>query len=148
MRTTICLVLLGCGLLSAAPGAQQAPPAQPPTPPLTFKVEVNYVEIDAVVTDEQGAFVRNLTKDDFQVVEDGKPQPLSVFAPVDIPIERADPPLYTKTAIPPDVATNRVPFEGRVFVIVIDDLHITFSRTPRARAAARQFIERYVGTND
>ncbi len=148
MRTTICLVLLGCGLLSAAPGAQQAPPAQPPTPPLTFKVEVNYVEIDAVVTDEQGAFARNLTKDDFQIVEDGKPQTLSVFAPVDIPIERADPPLYAKTSIPPDVATNRTPFEGRVFVVVIDDLHINFARTSRVRAAARQFIERYVGTND
>jgi VWFA-related protein len=148
MRTRIRLVLLACGLLAAAPAAQQPPAAQPPSPPLTFKVEVNYVEIDAVVTDDQGNFVRNLTKDDFQVVEDGKPQALSVFASVNIPIERADPPLFAKTSIPPDVATNRTPFEGRVFVIVIDDLHINFSRTSRVRAAARQFIERYVGTND
>jgi VWFA-related protein len=148
MRTRILLVLLACGLLSAAPRAQQPPPAQPPSPPLTFKVEVNYVEIDASVTDEQGNFVRNLTKDDFQVVEDGKPQTVSAFASVDIPIERADPPLFAKNLIPPDVASNRTPFEGRVFVIVIDDLHINFSRTPRVRAAARQFIERYVGTND
>jgi VWFA-related protein len=148
MKTTISVVLLAAGLLAAAPVAQQPPPAQPPSPPLTFKVEVNYVEIDAVVTDEQGNFVRNLTKDDFQVVEDGKPQTLSVFANVDIPIERADPPLFAKASIPPDVATNRTPFEGRVFVIVIDDLHINFARTSRVRAAARQFIERYVGTND
>jgi VWFA-related protein len=148
MNTRICLVLLACGLLSAAPVAQQPPAAQPPSPPLTFKVEVNYVEIDAVVTDDQGNFVRNLTKDDFQVVEDGKPQAVSVFADVNIPIERADPPLYAKASIPPDVATNRTPFEGRVFIIVIDDLHINFSRTSRVRAAARQFVERYVGTND
>src|SRR3954469_25453100 len=139
MSTRICVVLLACGLLSAAPRAQQPAPAQatpaqpaagqPPSPPLTFKVEVNYVEIDAVVTDEKGTFVRDLTKDDFQVLEDGKPQAVSVFADVDIPIERADPPLYRKTSIPPDIATNRTPFEGRVFVIVIDDLHINFSRT-------------------
>src|SRR5437762_1212689 len=148
MSTRISLVLLACGLLSAAPTAQQPPAAQPPSPPLTFKVEVNYVEVDASVTDEQGNFVRNLTRDDFQVVEDGKPQTVSVFADVNIPIERADPPLYTKTSIPPDIATNRTPFEGRVFVIVIDDLHINFARTARVRAAARQFIERYVGTND
>ncbi len=148
MNTRICLVLLACGLLSAAPVAQQPPAAQAPSAPLTFKVEVNYVEIDAVVTDDQGNFVRNLTKDDFQVVEDGKPQAVSVFADVNIPIERADPPLYAKASIPPDVATNRTPFEGRVFIIVIDDLHINFSRTPRVRAAARQFVERYVGTND
>jgi VWFA-related protein len=148
MNTRISLVLLASGLLSAAPLAQQPPPAQPPSPPLTFKVEVNYVEIDAVVTDAQGNFVRNLTKDDFQVVEDGTPQTVSAFANVDIPIERADPPLFAKNVIPPDVATNRTPFEGRVFVIVIDDLHINFARTPRVRAAAKQFIERYVGTND
>jgi VWFA-related protein len=165
MSTRIFVVLLACGLLAAAPRAQQAPPAQPPAtpsptsqsaapqpaagqPPLTFKVEVNYVEVDAVVTDEQGNFARNLTKDDFQIVEDGKPQTVSAFADVNIPIERADPPLYAKTAIPPDVTTNRTPFEGRVFVVVIDDLHINFSRTSRVRAAARQFIERYVGTND
>jgi VWFA-related protein len=148
MNTRICLVLLACGLLSAVPVAQQPPAAQAPSAPLTFKVEVNYVEIDAVVTDDQGNFVRNLTKDDFQVVEDGKPQSVSVFADVNIPIERADPPLYAKASIPPDVATNRTPFEGRVFIIVIDDLHINFSRTPRVRAAARQFVERYVGTND
>src|ERR671931_1087714 len=97
MRTRISLVLLACGLLSAVPVAQQPPAAQPPSPPLTFKVEVNYVEIDAVVTDEQGNFVRNLTKDDFQVLEDGKPQTVSAFASVDIPIERADPPLFAKT---------------------------------------------------
>src|SRR5256885_10890369 len=121
MRTTISFVLLTCGFLSVTPLAQQPPAGQPPSPPLTFKVEVNYVEIDAVVTDEQGAFVRNLTKDDFQIVEDGKPQTLSVFAPVDIPIERADPPLYAKASIPPDVATNRTRFEGRAFVVVIDD---------------------------
>ncbi len=149
MKTRFFAVLLACGLVAAVLSAQQAPPppAQPPSP-LTFKVEVNYVEIDAVVTDEQGNFVRNLSKDDFQIVEDGKPQTLSVFSKVDIPIERADPPLFAKAALPPDVATNRTPFEGRVFVIVIDDLHIGLSRTPRVRTAARQFVERYVGAND
>jgi VWFA-related protein len=139
MRTTIALMLL-------ATLAQQPPP--PTQPPVTFKVEVNYVEIDANVTDAQGNFVRALTKDDFQLIEDGKPQALTAFSMVDIPIERVDPPLFSKTAIPPDVVSNRTPFEGRVFVLVLDDLHTRFSRTGRTRAAARQFIERYVGAND
>lgn len=136
-------------LLLIAAVAQAPAPAQPPAqPPVTFKVEVNYVEIDASVTDAQGAFVRTLTRDDFQVLEDGKPQTLTAFSMVDIPIERADPPLFAKTAIPPDVATNRTPFEGRVFVLVIDDLHTRGYRTIRTRSAARQFVERYVGAND
>jgi VWFA-related protein len=138
MRNTTLLMLLA--VLAQAPAPQQ--------PPVTFKVEVNYVEIDASVTDAQGNFVRTLSKDDFQITEDGKPQALTAFSMVNIPIERVDPPLFSKTAIPPDVVSNRTPFEGRVFVLVLDDLNTRFSRTARSRAAARQFVERYVGAND
>ena len=135
-------------LLLAAALLQAAPRPQSPQPPVTFKVEINYVEIDANVEDTQGNFVRNLTRDDFQVVEDGKPQALTAFSMVDIPIERADPPLFAKTAIPPDTVTNRTPFEGRVFMLVMDDLQTRFNQTARSRAAARQFVERYIGAND
>jgi len=144
MRIPTVLALLAV-LAQAAP-----PPAQPtpPQPPVTFKVEVNYVEIDASVTDAQGNFVRDLTRDDFQIVEDGKPQALTAFSMVDIPITRPDPPLFLKTAIPPDVVTNRTPFEGRVFVLVLDDLNTRLQRTARTRQAARQFVERYIAAND
>jgi VWFA-related protein len=142
MRSTIPLILLA--ILAQAP----APSQVPSQPPVTFKVEVNYVEIDANVTDAQGNFVRSLTKDDFQITEDGKPQALTVFSMVDIPIERVDPPLFAKAAIAPDVVSNRKPFEGRVFVLVMDDLHTRFNQTARTRLAARQFVERYVGAND
>src|SRR5436190_13999788 len=119
MRTTIALMLFA--VLAQTPA--------PPQPPVTFKVEVNYVEIDANVTDAQGKFVRALTRDDFQVLEDGKPQALTVFSMVDIPIERPDPPLFSRAAIPPDVVTNRTPFEGRIFVLVMDDLNTRFNLT-------------------
>ncbi len=152
MRHTFWPTLLAVAAAAGVVGAQQAP-APPPRPDaqppaVTFKVEVNYVEIDAVVTDAQGNFARNLTKDDFQVTEDGRPQTLSIFSPVDIPIEHADPPLFAKTSIPPDVVSNRTPFEGRMFVLVLDDMNTRFHRTARTRMAARQFVERYVGAND
>ena len=141
----LCLAVLLAQTQTPQP---QAPQPQAPQPPITFKSEVNYVEIDARVTDAQGNFVRNLTRDDFQLVEDGHPQALTAFSMVDIPVERPDPPLFAKTAIPPDVVSNRTPFEGRVFVLVMDDLNTKFGDTSRTRAAARQFVERYVGSND
>jgi VWFA-related protein len=152
MRNKLLLILSALSVLTVGPDAQQ-PPAAPPRPDaaqpaVTFKVEINYVEIDAVVTDSQGNFARNLTKDDFQVTEDGKPQALSIFAPVEIPIERADPPLFAKTTIPADVVSNRTPFEGRVFLLMIDEMNTRFQRTPRTRAAAKLFVERFVGAND
>lgn len=151
MRTCTSL-LLALALVSVAVGAQQPtqPAAQPGAqgPAVTFKVEINYVEVDAVVTDGQGNFAKDLKKEDFQVFEDGKPQTLSIFTPVEIPIERVDPPLFAKAAIRSDVASNRTPFEGRVFVLVLDDENTRFQRTARARVAAKQFVERYVGAND
>ena len=129
-----------------APQAPPAPAGQPPA--VTFRVEINYVEVDAHVTDAQGKFVRNLTKEDFEVTEEGKPQQLSVLSLVDIPVERPDAPLFSPTTIPPDVADNHKEFNGRVFVIVLDDLQTLFGRSARVKAAAKQFIERYLGEND
>ena len=60
-------------------------------PGVTFQTEVTYVDVDASVTDEQGQFVANLTKEDFQVFEDGKPQKIDTFSLVEIPLERAGP---------------------------------------------------------
>jgi VWFA-related protein len=123
--------------------------AQPPQQPtVTFKVEVNYVEVDAVVTDGQGTFVRGLTKDDFEISEEGKPQAITAFSRVDIPIARADPPLFRASAVEPDVASNRQEFDGRVFIIVLDDVWTDPSRSRLVRAAATQFVRRFVGAND
>jgi VWFA-related protein len=65
---------------------------QPPNqgqPPVTFRVEINYVEVDAFVTDAQGNIVSDLTANDFELLEDGKPQKISTFSLVNLPIERA-----------------------------------------------------------
>ena len=134
------------------PGQQPPPPPPPPAQPSqqqpTFKVRVDYVEVDVVVTDRQGNLVRDLKKEDFQVLEDGKGQTINTFTQVDIPVERADRPLFAESPIEPDVKTNERPFDGRVYVMVIDDLHTRFGRTVRVKAAAKQFIERRLGAND
>src|SRR5205823_6545662 len=59
-------------------------------PPVTFKVEISYVDVDVVVTDAQGNVVTGLTKDDFDLFEDGHPQNIDMFTPVDIPMLRQD----------------------------------------------------------
>jgi len=130
----------------------QATPAQDPATaqaqPPTFKAQVEYVEVDVIVTDAQGRPVAGLTKDDFQVSEDGKRQTITNFAVVDIPVERPDRPLFQPDPIEPDVASNERPFDGRVYVMVLDDYHTHALRTQLVKNAAKQFIQRSLGAND
>src|SRR5262245_55589316 len=101
------------GATSGQPAGQPARPGgTPPPTPVTFKTEVNYVEVDALVTDAQGNFVAGLTKDDFEVLEDNKPQKIELFTEIDIPVEKPQRFLYSQRVIPPDTKTNRDPFQG------------------------------------
>src|SRR5215213_917642 len=134
--------------LAAGHLAAQGQPAQPQQPPITFRAEINYVEVDARVLDRTGTFVSGLQAQDFEVLEDGKPQKVSALSLVNIPLERAERPLFASKPIEPDVRTNLQGADGRIYVIVLDDLHTAPLRSQRIKAAARQFIERYVGAND
>ena len=140
-------------ILAVAPGpvgnAQQPPASRGATQPrVTFKTDVNFVEIHAVVTDERGNLVRDLAKDDFEVFEDGKPQTPSVFSLVDLPIERPLTPSFATQPVEPDVRSTARSFDGRLYVLVLDDLHTTALRSQLVRNAAKRFIQQYVGVND
>jgi VWFA-related protein len=100
------------------------------------------------VTDQQGRFVRDLKKEDFQVFEDNKAQTVSAFALVDIPIERAVRPLFAAQPIEPDVKTNARPFDGRIYIAVLDDLHVQPLHTQNVRRVMRKFILEKLGAND
>jgi len=153
------LAALSGGLLAAQQQPVSQAPAPPPQaqqpaqqtpvdqPPVTFRVEVNYVEVDALVTDADGKPITNLTKDDFELFEDGKKQDVATFALVNIPIERAERPLFASGPVQPDVQTNDH-IEGRIYLLVLDDLHTDVTRSPRVKAAATRFIENNFGTND
>ena len=139
-------LIAACVAATAMVAAQAQQPAPEPQAP-TFRVEVNYVEVDASVTDAQGNPVTDLTIDDFEVLEDGRPQKITAFSQVNLPIARADQPLFTAGPIEPDVQSN-ASVDGRIYLIVLDDLHTTFSNSVRTKAAVKQFIDRNLGAND
>ena len=137
--------------LSAGPSglAQQASQQSKPVPSggqpaATFKSEVGVVEINAVVTDAAGNFVRDLTKDDFQVYEDGRLRPFSLFSLVDMPLSSP----VRVSAPESDVRTLAESQGGRVYVVVLDDLHTAPLRTALLKAAARRFVEQYFYPGD
>ena len=149
---TAAVIMSSIGLAGQqpAPAGAQAPAQRPDPqmPPVTFRSEVNYVEVDAVVRDGQGSFVRDLRQGDFQVFEDGVPQTVTAFSLIDIPVTLSERALFLPEDLEPDVRSNTGPPEGRLYVLLLDDIHTDAMRSVRVRQAARQFIERNLGAND
>ena len=139
------LIAFGVGILQTPAIKAQNPQG---APSVTFQVEVNYVDVDTVVTDEKGNFITGLTRDDFEVFEDGKPQKIDMFSFVEIPVEKGTPFLVANRPVVGDSQSNRQPFAGRVYVIVLDDLDVSMQRTVIVKKSARQFVEQYMGAND
>ncbi len=108
-RTTIAVVTaLAVILGQPLAGQQQNPPAP------TFRSNVNLVLVDVVVRDRRGNVVSGLKADDFQLLEDGKPQQILTFAFEQIqnnaqPVERASLLAGTTTAGAPRVTAPAAP---------------------------------------
>ena len=88
------LTLLPLLLAALALHAQQTPPAAPAKAAdpdqqetTTIKKDVNVVNVLATVRNKQGQIVNTLTKDDFKLEDDGRPQIIRYFAKVtDLPL--------------------------------------------------------------
>ena len=130
-------------ILASTPllAAQSAPPrqAQPQEPVATFRSSVRAIQVDAVVTDADGNPVKGLTEDDFEIIEKGKPQAITTFEAVDIPIESQPPDLGDS-----DVVTNEG--DGRIYLIAIDD--ISAANATLAKKWMRMFFAEHFGPSD
>lgn len=86
-------------------GPQKPPPSQQPVPPqppvgnqqsekpreqrkpqVTISVESTLVNIDAVVTDQDGNILPSLKKENFRVLDNGQTQQITNFAPTEAPV--------------------------------------------------------------
>ena len=138
------IAALACAA-ATAPSAQAPAPEQPPQPP-TFRLEANFVRVDVYPTAD-GSPVRDLTRADFQVLEDGVPQEIETFERVEIagrtPIEqRRD---------PNTVAQMRAEAENpraRVFVIFLDTFHTEIAGSHRMQRSLVTMLDRMLAPDD
>src|SRR5499426_2224860 len=84
-RTLVSLALIA--LLGAALVAAQAP--APGGRVAVFKSGVDVVNLAVTVTDDKGRFITDLGEVDFEVLEEGVRQPLTIFTREDLPVSLA-----------------------------------------------------------
>src|SRR5688500_3808930 len=146
------VALLAAAIVSAQQTPQQGGATQQSSagqrPAVTFRTETNFVEVHAIVTDQKGAFVKDLAREEFEVYEDGRLQSPTVFSLVDVPLEKPFVPLNATAPIEPDVRATTRTFDGRIYILLLDDLHTNVTRTNNVREVAKRFINEYLGVND
>jgi VWFA-related protein len=143
-RFVLCVAIL----LGEIARAQQ-PAQQPPLP--TFQSAVTLVTSDVVVRDRRGQFQANLTRNDFELFEDGVKQQLTSFLLVSggrvyQSPGGAQPAAREGIVMPSSRPVNDA--AGRIFIFVIDDLHLNARDTPRLRQLFRQITKELVHDGD
>jgi VWFA-related protein len=152
-RRTPLFILSTVALLAAAGRAQDTGTRDKGTqePALAFPTEIEQVTVDVVVVDKKGQPVTDLTRDDVEVYENGVRQTITSFdrfevappaAPVPPATEEAEAPPAPLPSPPLPVSTNTDEHEGqgRTFVVVFDDVHLTPYTAQQARAAFGEFL--------
>jgi VWFA-related protein len=113
---------------------------QQANPPGVIRITVNLVQVDAVVTDSKGHQVTNLKREDFEILEDGRPQDITNFSYVHI---------ASKTGAPGTPLAPLRPQEARrTIVFVVDDLCLSFEDTYYVRRALKKFLNEQMQPGD
>lgn len=134
-------VLAAALLVGARPAEEQAPPEIP--------AEAELVRLDVVVTDGRRP-VTGLSRDDFAVLEDGRPQEITQFEVFVRPRggegELVRDPTTGPAPARADEAATAPP--ARHVVLAIDDLHISLGNLSRIKEALLGFVESELGPGD
>jgi VWFA-related protein len=129
---------------SQAPVAAQKPDTSRPMPPVSERVEVSVTNVDVVVTDSKGNRVSGLTKNDFEVFQDGVPQTITNFYAVaggKLVLEDGK-----TVALDSPAAASEVPQQLKTrYVVYIDNLNIQPQNRNRMFKSLKSFLTTNVG---
>lgn len=146
------------GPVRATPLRQQAniPSKQPVSSSSeegTLRVFVELVELDVIVTDRKGRHITDLRKEDFQVLQDGKPHKIRDISYVEMqPDEVGHQRNGAATQILNGSGETTSPaahgLQRRAIAVVMDELGLSMASINRSKRALRRFINRQIQPND
>jgi VWFA-related protein len=109
-----------------------------------FRLSVELVQVDAVVTDGKSRHVTTLGAEDFEVVQDGKPRAITAVVYVDA--EERWEPLGDPRAV--EAIPVRSRDTRRTIALIVDDLRMSFESLARTRTGLGRFIDEHLRSED
>jgi VWFA-related protein len=148
---TACLLLLSAG--SAALAQTKSAPPEAVDQDLGEIVNVNVVNVDVYVTDKSGKRIQGLTKDDFEIFENGKKVGITNFYAVDggkaKMIGDEPVPAATAPAKPGEPQTAALPEDQRLrLVVYIDNFNLHPFNRNRVMRELRAFLGQKLNRED
>ena len=127
-----------------APAQQPAPPGEPRSdvPAAVLRVTTRLVLVDVVVTDKDNRPVTGLTRDDFILLENGKPQTIATFSFESPAVRAAGQP--APPPLPENVYTNRPEYRmppGPLTILLLDALNTPASDQSFARQKMLEYLD-------
>lgn len=120
-------------------------PAQEPRRDV-FRATATMVRVDVVVTDKDGRLVPDLKAEDFEILEDGRPQRIVQLRYVQLePLPPAAPKDPQAPAPPSALKRDQV---RRTIALLVDDLALSFESTAYVRTALKKFVEEQMQPGD
>jgi VWFA-related protein len=123
----------------------QEPSVQKPVP--AIKAEVNEVPVPVVVTDAHGHTVGNLTKENFQILDNGKPQIITGFNVIERTAGSSSTAAVARAANS-SVASQRAAVGRRYIDLVFDDLNLNPSDLMQSQKAATKLFDAQLPSSD
>lgn len=118
----------------------------------TFRAGVTLVTTDVIVRNDSGMFVADLTKDNFTVLEDGQPQKIESFSLIQggrtFNLVTPSPSAAPEGLVLPAARSNSTDTNGRVLLILVDDLHFEPELTPHVRRLIQTIVDTLVHEGD
>ena len=143
--TLMAWLLAASSLAARGDQSAQQPPVTPQQLPV-FRAGTVLVRVDAYPR-KDGKIVEGLTKDDFQVTEDGKPQGVDGFEFIRVEPNTPDAELRDPTSVA-DGERQAADPHNRVFVVYLDMFHTTVGGSYYAAQPAINFVTRTIGPTD
>jgi VWFA-related protein len=142
MRKLFALLLGATAALSAVAQTPANTSTQQDVGPLVERIDIRVINIDVVVTDRKGNRVTGLTKDDFELYENGVPKPVSNFYEVVSEKKGAPAPLAAAPA-PASAAPTLADIpdnQRRRIIFYIDNLSLAPFNRNRVFKEMKKFI--------